>query len=403
MQLARISKTSDYYGRYYTHQLVASLLVDAVSDHSPDLVIDLGCGEGALIVEAKRQWSKSTCVSADIDRSAKPESEANGVGGIRHHTVDVLERSIDSKIGVGFGTVDLALCNPPYVRPKWRKHFGEMLEEAGLSHIIPKMGCVPAEVLFIAQNLRFLRSKGKLGLILPDGVVSGEKFRELRTVLTTSHRLEQVIELPRGIFRKTDAKAHILIIAKDEAPREDVKVQRLEESGRLSSAVFLPPEEAAKRADYSHVSISRSAPANGLSIGSFAMFSRRGSYSSAEKRNSSLPIFHTTDFGSSFDRVPSEFILTKAVVKDVPGVVAEPGDILVARVGRNLSEKICIVPRGRVIISDSVIALRVNQECRDRIFLFLKSPRGRRALDSAAHGVGARFITIEGLLAIPLP
>ena len=90
-------------------------------------------------------------------------------------------------------------------------------------------------------------------------------------------------------------------------------------------------------------------------------------------------------------------------MKAIPGVVAEVGDILVARVGRNLSEKICLVPRGRVIISDSVIALRVTPEQRDRIFLFLKSPRGRSALDSASHGVGARFITIEGLLALPLP
>lgn len=403
MQLVRIPKTSDYYGRYYTDQLVASLLVDAVSDHSPDLVIDLGCGEGALIVEAKRQWNESTCVSADIDQRAKLKNKMAGAGGIRHHTVDVLERSIDAKIGVDFGTVDLALCNPPYVRPKWQKHFGEMLEEAGLSHIIPKMGGVPAEVLFIAQNLRFLRSKGKLGLILPDGVVSGEKFRELRTVLTMCHRLEHVIELPRGIFRKTDAKAHILIIAKDEAPSDVVKIQRLEDSGRLSKAVFLPPEEAAKRADYSHVHSARPTRAKGSSIGNFALFSKRGSYSSAEKRSCSLPIFHTTDFGTDLDKVPSEFILTKAAVKAIPGVVAEVGDILVARVGRNLSEKICLVPRGRVIISDSVIALRVTPEQRDRIFLFLKSPRGRSALDSASHGVGARFITIEGLLALPLP
>lgn len=68
-----------------------------------------------------------------------------------------------------------ALCNPPYIRPGWRSHFGQILEDAGLSGVFPHIKCVPADILFIAQNLRFLRPSGKLGLILPDGIIAGEK------------------------------------------------------------------------------------------------------------------------------------------------------------------------------------------------------------------------------------
>jgi len=400
MQLLRTPKTSDKLGRYYTAQEVAGLLIQTMSIEQPTTVIELGVGDGALLREATQMWASAKFFTVDIDESAEerlPLNIANNL--IQHHVGDALEHALDQKIGVGFGTVDSAVCNPPYVRPRWRKHFSEILEEAGLQSILPKFGCVPAEVLFIAQNLRFLKVGGKLGLILPDGIIAGEKFSTLRKTLTATHRIERVVELPRRIFNNTDAKAHIMVLSKNLSPCESIQVQRLESDGRLSNAIELPSEKASSRLDYSYLAMQRTKVAKKvLAIRDVVQVLKRGSFSSVERKSSGLNILHTTDFTAGRLSVPRKFITRKALLESANFVSAQPGDILIARVGRNLSKKIWRVTVGHVIITDCVLLLRVNPIYADRVFDYLVSDMGRNDLVSIAHGVGASFITSEGLL-----
>lgn len=405
MQPSSMSRTSDAFGRYYTDQLIANLLVNSVASTNPNLIIDLGSGDGVLIEEAKKQWRQSVFVSADIDAQAMKGSILGSVGiTARHHIVDVLENGIDEKIGVDFRSVDVALCNPPYIRPRWQKHFADILEDAGLSNLIPKIGSVSAEVLFIAQNLRFLRANGKLGLILPDGIISGEKFQGLRRVLTNSHCVERVIELPRGIFRKTDAKAHILVLSKGANPQDLIKVQCVDSQGILSTEIMLSTEEAAKRIDYSYLATLGPTRQNKTfpTLKEYTIFAKRGSISSSERKKCIFPVFHTTDFTPDTKKISNSFLITKTVAQMAGGVVAQSGDILIARVGRNFSKKISFVPRAHVIVSDCVIIIRVVKEHREFIRKFLFSRSGQMALESISHGVGAKFITIEGLLGLRL-
>lgn len=405
MQLSRISKTSDRLGRYYTAADVAHLLVESMGVTNPKIVIELGAGDGALVGEASRQWSKTKFITVDIDGNAK-SSNLNLIrkGAFRHHTGDALDGGLSEKIGVRFGAVDSGLCNPPYVRPKWRKHFAEILEDAGLSNIIPRIGCVPADILFIAQNLRFLRAGGKLGLILPDGVIAGEKYAKLRGTLVAAHNVERVIELPRSIFHATDAKAHIVVLAKHESQQAAIQIQQLGRNGQLSEPIALTPELATARLDYSYLSSrshQRSRPL-ATSLRAVTQLLRRGSFSSAERAQVDFPVFHTTDFPEENPEVPPHFLLSKKAARAATGVLSQAGDILLARVGRNLEHKACKVSRGTVVVSDCVLVLRVDPEYRERAFTFLTSKAGRAALFAASHGVGARFITTEALLCLQI-
>jgi len=124
----------------------------------------------------------------------------------------------------------------------------------------------------------------------------------------------------------------------------------------------------------------------------------RGPYSSVDRLHCGHPVFHTTDFRQGRLEVPNDFVLGKAIAETVPGAVARAGDILLARVGRNLEEKVCSVTRGFVAISDCVFVLRVQAEYRKRVLSRLLSADGRKTLSALSHGVGARFITVESLL-----
>ncbi|MGS0757644.1 N-6 DNA methylase, partial [Roseateles sp. GG27B] len=192
-----------------------------------------------------------------------------------------------------------ALCNPPYVRPKWRKHFGQILEEAGLSGVFPRISSVPADILFVAQNLRFLQSGGKLGLILPDGMIAGEKCFELRKALASSHHLERVIELPRRIFRGTDAKAYIVVLTKHGMPADEIELRRLESDGSLTGAVHLDMNRAGARMDYSfHAprAPNESERSRVPLLRDLVESVGRGAFSSSERKLCGFPVFHTTDF-----------------------------------------------------------------------------------------------------------
>ena len=405
MDFSRVSKTSDHYGRYYTAQGVAGLLVSTMPDCSPSLVIDLGAGDGALVGEASRHWDQAKFVTVDIDHNAGSSSLPILKKELfRHHVGVALDHAIDQKIEVPFGSVDSALCNPPYIKPKWQKHFGEILEDAGMSHILPRLSCIPAEVLFIAQNLRFLKSGGKLGLILPDGIVAGEKFSSLRRVLASSHCLERVIELPRGIFKKTDAKAHIMILTKNEPGSDLIKVQRLESNGLLTTEIPVESESAFSRLDYSYL-VSREdakSRASIIHLRDVTKMLKRGKHSSSMLKSSVLPVFHTTNFVAGSLEPPKEFLLEPNNMNLGFGVIASAGDILLARVGRNLEEKICIVKRGEVLVSDCILVLRVTPEFRQKVFHYLVSDAGRNDVRAVSHGVGARFITTEALLGLQI-
>lgn len=399
MQVQNTSITSDILGRYYTNSYVGTILVSSMGTISPKSVLDLGAGDGALTAAAAKIWQDATYYTVDIDQNARSASLPELLGSsFIHHVGDALGSGIEKELGLELGGADSAICNPPYIRHRWRKGFASILEDAGLSHVLPKLADMPAEILFIAQNLRFLKNHGRLGLIVPDGVIAGERFAGLRNTLATEHCIERVIELPRGIFRKTEAKAHILVMSKSGEGPDVIQVQRLDESGVLSPELKIQRELASGRLDYSFL-------AGGIGkkrtkqtrIGDVTIYLSRGSFSSSQRVKCDFPVLHTTDLSPSVYVVSPKFRMPTAVAKQGQFNLAEPGDILVGRVGRNFEEKVCIVKSGTVAVSDCIFILRVAPEHRDSVFAFLKSGTGREALSFSSHGVGAKFLTVDAL------
>lgn len=311
MRISNSSKTSDVLGRYYTHNSVGKLLVESIQATNPKIILDLGAGDGALTSAAAEIWQDANYFTVDIDKKAGSVNLAlRNTKTLKHLVADALGSRIEKKLGLDLGTADIALCNPPYIRPHWQANFGAILEDAGLSHVLPRMSDVTAEVLFIAQNLRFLRNDGRLGLIVPDGLIAGERFSKIRDVLATSHTVERVIELPRRIFKKTDAKAHIVILNKSIQGQNLIRVQRLEPNGMLSAELVVPREEAKFRLDYSYLNSRCSSQKTfELSIRENCTLLKRGYISSSMRKEVGYPVLHTSDIGSDSKYVDSKFLL----------------------------------------------------------------------------------------------
>lgn len=406
--LSRPSATADSWGRYYTADWISESLVGAIQARQPRLIVELGSGRGALASAAWDRWQRAQVITVDVDHSAAPfmdEFVARKSGSYQHHVHDALDDDLANRIGLSFGSVDVAVCNPPYVRPRWRNSFGRILEEAGLSGSLKSIHDAGADLLFIAQNLRLLKQHGKLGLILPDGLITAGKFEGVRHALLREHRVDQVVQLPRSAFPGTEAQTYLVVLAKKSGETSSVTLRQISAEGVISPSVSIPSDLAQRRLDYSyHVSAhprrSDRDSRHTRVIGDMTLAIIRGTFSSQQIAQCGWPVFHLGDFVAGDPVVPKRFRLNQHTIKTLPPrtKISMPGDILVARIGRNLHEKVAIVEHGPCVVSDCVFTLRVKEKDRKALLRFLSSQAGRRALDASAHGVGARYLSCADLM-----
>jgi type I restriction enzyme M protein len=402
----RVAKTSDPLGRYYTGVVMARHLVQAMAavlgTRSPETVLDLGAGGGALVLECARTWPAGRFITVDVDPAAESRELAARFGAaFRHHHGSALGEQLEERLAP-LGSFDAAVCNPPYIRTIQEPHFASILDDAGLADVCAPGRAIASDLLFIAQNLRFLRPGGVLGLIIPDGMLAGERYGALRKALASRHRIAMVVELPRRIFKRTDAKAHILVLEKDVFDGGPIPVCRVELDGSLSAPILLTSAQAGQRLDYSFYVNSQLA-GEGLPLREMGVLIWRGRISSGDRKAYDFPVFHTSDFVEPGFPAAAKFQLTAAQASRVSGRLAESGDILLARIGRTLEQKICIVEMGPVAVSDSVLVLRAPPDMRDGVLRFLTSALGRSALGNIAHGVAARFITAGAVADLRIP
>ncbi len=385
--------------RFYTRPRVGQVLTDLLGPPGDATrIMDLASGGGALAAAASRKWKTSDLVTVDVD----PEVGSKRLD-FRTHT-HVVADALDADLPdlLGGGEFDVSLCNPPYRMPRWRPGFERILDEAGLAGAVTP-ATASAEVLFIAQNLRLSRMGGRIGLLVPDGLVSGRRTERFRSALLRHHRIESVVQLPRGAFHGADVKAFIMVLEKGRGTIAPVALRCLDRAGVLGERCLVSPSAAEERMDYDfHVASGRGGgPAlGGPALGDLGVAIVRGSIE--RPRACGLPVFHTPDFPIDGARRAHD-LLTASNAGSTSLIRAEPGDVLVARVDRNLQRKVCGVAAGSSVISASVFRLRIPPLHRDAVLDALLSPGGAARLAATARGVGARMIGKEDLLRMRLP
>lgn len=238
----------DVLNRYYTPDLISNTLIHSLQNISPKQIIELGVGQGALTKAAINRWISARFITIDLDPDAghvstKKRSQLN----LTHFTADALQEDLHAQLGLELKSFDLAIGNPPFMKPEWRDHYSHILEDSGLSAAVSCHKEATSHILFLAQSLRLVRPEGKLGLILPDGIVSGEKNYSLRKNLLENHHIEQVIKLPSRAFSKTEAQTHLLILTKEGNQQSKTMLSSFNHEGKTSPPIFVDPKQGANR------------------------------------------------------------------------------------------------------------------------------------------------------------
>lgn len=414
LQPQRKGEGSDHLGRYYTKLDIGGLLIAQMPDIVPNRVLDLGAGGGALSRAALQRWGNIELVTVDVDADVRPHlkrlARAAAPGAKHSHIhVDALSDRLPRLLSAKASPIDTAICNPPFIIPQWRVGFAEIIEDAGFSGCLPVLSDVDAALLFLAQNLRLMSKTATLGIIVPDSLVSASKYRLFRKELLQKYAVQRAVRLPRYSFLGTDAQAHILVIGKGGTTAGKIPLQSFDTDSRMSSELFIGMDEAIDRLDFEyhaqrHGSSSR-LPATRV-LGSIALDIKRGSLTSAECKVMPFPVLHTTDItvgltGQWCDL--SEF--GDSAGGSFAGrhiIMAEPGDILLARVGRNLEQKVIGVAQGFPALSDCIYRIRVPFAAQKQVLRQLSSRDGQNWLRSRCYGVSAQQLSKSDLLTFPL-
>jgi type I restriction enzyme M protein len=271
---------------------------------------------------------------------------------------------------------------------------------------MPVLADSDSALLFLSQALRLLGQGATLGIILPDSLISGAKYQKFRRELLRRYRVDVVVRLPTNSFMYTDALAHIVVIRKGYGGSDQVPLRKLVNERLLSRVAVVDVEQATYRMDYDYHTTAAGATwsvdqKNVRPLSDLVQCIQRGSMQATASRVAGVEVFHTTDMLPS---MAGRWIALppKQPHDDERRAYARPGDLLVARVGRNLESKVLGVHSGGALLTDCIYMIRMPRTLARQTLEQLSSDSGRVWLASRSSGVGAKHLSLADLLTFPV-
>ncbi len=385
-------------GQYYTQDHISKLLVSKIFIDKPKNIIELGSGDGSLVKAAQLRWKNSKIIGGDIDKNNVVNLQTE-FPDLNFFMINGLSSKLSKDLNLSYGSVDVGICNPPYLKIKKNKEIGTIIKESNLGSL-DDYKIITSDLVFLSQNLRLIRENGELGIILPDGLITSHQFENFRKKLIQNYYVRGIIELPEKVFKKTEAKTHILIVKKCIKPSYKVKLYKADKKGNIIDRILVNKDDLYYRMDYSyHLWKKNNLLTKGNSFTDIGVEIIRGKFSKKELENLGVNYIHTSDLGNNF--VSKKFHQNKKLEKK--HTIAVSGDIIIPRVGKRCLDKILLIDEGEVFISDCLYILRAPKAYRNKIINALTSDYGRNWIKAHSHGVCAKVISKSDLKTFLVP
>lgn len=365
-------------GQYYTPKTFSTLLVANMLSTKVGCVLDIGCGQASLLEAARRRWNEAKLIGYDIDPTnynLKGKNLHIGFG-------DGLDPDLSNKILDCFGNIDISVANPPYTNVDVNKDIIRILKLAKLYDCIPRsLKKLPAEIVFLAQNLLVLKNEGELGAILPASLISGEKWKGLREFLITEKNIDKVIQLPSKAFNKTEAATFAVNFTNKKPNNSAINLLSFDNDKTLR----INNKSGIKRLDYFYHA--HAAHSSRSQIPEMAKIFR-GNKSSKNLRSGSSTFIHTSDLKNIFQILSFNHSNYKQGTK-----TAQKGDFVISRVGSRCIGKAAYINEGEVEVSDCITVLRnFDKEIYTPLFA---SNKFYEKASYDALGTGAKYLTFD--------
>jgi type I restriction enzyme M protein len=208
-------------GQYFTPREVIRFIVDVVCPSAKERVLDPFAGSGHFLTQCadairmrSRQSSPAVARLHGIEKSdrmvriSSTDMLLHGLGRGDIQCADALLDFANYSDYLQAESFDLVLTNPP---------FGCLLgadavRQLGRFELAIGRKTVPLEVLGLERCVQFLKPGGRLGIVLPDGVLGNSGTCYVRDWLSRHMRIRAIVSLPIETFAPLGANIKTSIL-----------------------------------------------------------------------------------------------------------------------------------------------------------------------------------------------
>lgn len=209
--LSRIA-TAGENGQFRTPRHIIRLMVEMTEPTANDVICDPACGTGGYLMVAgeylrekhpeifqnaktKKHFHEEMFHGFDFDHTMLRISSMN----MMLHGVENADIRYRDSLAQDHADQEekysLVLANPPFA--------GSLDFESTAKDLLQIVKTKKTELLFVALCLRLLKTGGRAGVIVPDGVLFGSSkaHKKLRKMIVEDHNLQAIVSMPCGVFK----------------------------------------------------------------------------------------------------------------------------------------------------------------------------------------------------------
>lgn len=362
--------------------------------------LELGVGTGRIAEACIALRSASSYLGVEID--SKLALRAPNLNGLQIEQGDVLSPASLAHL-LGGQLFDRTTGNPPF----GLHALGDECRDR-LANLCPGLELsgrwVPLDLYFLLESLARLKPGGEAAFVVASSIAEDARLRAFRANLIQTASEVECYELPERAFGwKAQVQTYLLVARFGRQPCRGVKVGRLAPGSLdVESSSEVSPAAAIERLDFAFHEFSEMNRALRDSSGTSSLADLgtdiiRGSRTKAQFDHLQISSFHTSDL----PRVEPEVHFDLA--DDHGFNFAQPGDILIARVGTRCLDRHAIVATGRRHYTEAVFRIRVPRPNHARVAKWMVSEAGAQWRRAAATGTCAKHLTVSTLLQMPIP
>ena len=227
-RLLKSLQSAGNFGEMYTPRAVTQFIVEMVDPKIGEKVLDPAVGTGGFLVNSLEHMRKKV-------KSIKDEHKIQeSIYGVEKKPLpfmllitNMMLHGIEEPVTMRRGNtlekplreytdddkVDCIVTNPP---------FGGT-EEPGIETNFPKeFQTRVTEDLFLVLIVRLLKNNGRVGIVLPDGILSGEGMKvAIKKMLLKDCNLHTIVRLPKNVFAPyTNINTNLLFFTKGSSTKE---------------------------------------------------------------------------------------------------------------------------------------------------------------------------------------
>lgn len=217
-------------GQFFTPQPAVGLLMELVQPQPGERIVDPACGAGGFLYAAARRLTSN---------GASPEDAAAQVFGvdkdrylarlaaIRLAFVAMTSPNIWCADSLGWrsedgsrpaiadmeGTFDIVLTNPPFgskivsataeTQAKFDLGYQWKSIEGHFARTNTLRRSVPPQVLFIERCISLVRPGGRIGIVVPESLISGRNYQHVVAWLRERCEIRAVLGMPEALFKSS--------------------------------------------------------------------------------------------------------------------------------------------------------------------------------------------------------